>query len=57
MEYRLLRDLIVNSFDLNELREICFDLGINFDDLRGERISDKARELIIYCQIVVYPYR
>ncbi|MGD9100910.1 MAG: hypothetical protein PVF45_10560, partial [Anaerolineae bacterium] len=38
---------IVDHFDLEELRTLCYDLGVNYDDLRGEALSGKARELIL----------
>lgn len=44
---RELRDCIVLHFDNVELRTMCFDLGVNHDDLEGEAISDKARELVL----------
>jgi hypothetical protein len=31
---------------MEELRTLCFDLGIDFDDLRGEGKSNRARELV-----------
>jgi predicted transcriptional regulator len=37
-------------FDLEELRTLCFELGVDFDDLRGEGKSAKARELILRMQ-------
>jgi hypothetical protein len=39
--------LIVERYSLSELQTLCFDLGINYDDLPGEALSDKARELIL----------
>ncbi|MBK7920014.1 MAG: hypothetical protein IPJ94_27910 [Chloroflexi bacterium] len=41
-----LRKEIIERFNEGELRTICFDLGIDFDDLRGDAKSDKARELL-----------
>jgi hypothetical protein len=38
---------IVDHLDLEELRKLCFDLGVNYDALRGEGSSGKARELIL----------
>jgi hypothetical protein len=35
-------------FDQEELRTLCFKLGVNYDDLRGEGHSAKARELVLY---------
>lgn len=43
-----LRRLVASHFDLEELRTLCFDLGINYDDLRGEGNANKARELVAY---------
>jgi len=42
---QLLKNL-VEHFDLEELRTLCFDLGVNYDDLGGEGITAKARGLI-----------
>jgi hypothetical protein len=39
---------LVEQFDLEELRTLCFDLGIDFDNLRGESKAGKARELVLY---------
>lgn len=41
-----LRELLSSHFDREELRTLSFDLGIDYDDLRGEGKSNKARELI-----------
>lgn len=37
-------------FSKEELRNLTFDLGINFENLRGETLSDIARELVAYCE-------
>jgi len=37
-----LRQLIQSSFDLNELRALCFDLGIDYDEL-GENLPKSVR--------------
>lgn len=42
-----IRDCIVAHFDDSEFRTLCFDIGINYDDLEGETISDKTRELVL----------
>ena len=39
---------IVQHYDLEELRTLCFDLGVDYDELRGEGLSAKARELLLY---------
>ncbi|MFC1713296.1 hypothetical protein ACFL6S_06505 [Candidatus Poribacteria bacterium] len=41
-----LRRIIVKYLDLEELRTLCQDLGIDYDSLRGEGKTGKARELI-----------
>jgi len=43
-----LRRMLDDQFDLEEIKNLCFDLGIDFDDLRGE--GKKAREVVAYCQ-------
>ena len=43
-----LRRTLDDRFDLEEIRNLCFDLNIDFDDLRGE--GKKAREVVAYCQ-------
>jgi hypothetical protein len=43
-----LRQFIVAHYDLEDLRTLCFDLGVAYDDLRGEGCSAKARELTVW---------
>ena len=43
-----LRKILASKFSQGELETLCFDLGIDFDELPGETKSDKARELIEY---------
>jgi formylglycine-generating enzyme required for sulfatase activity len=43
-----LRELITACFDEEELRTLCFDLEVDYDDLRGEGRAGKARELVAY---------
>lgn len=42
--------LIRETFDLGELRTLCFDLDVKYDDLGGEGLSAKTRELILFLQ-------
>jgi hypothetical protein len=35
--------IIFQRYDLEELRTLCFDLGVNYDDLPGEGRSARAR--------------
>jgi len=41
-----LRKLIASSFSDEEIRSLCFDLGIDYEDVGGTTKSSKARELI-----------
>jgi hypothetical protein len=43
-----LRQLLCTYFDDSELRDLCFDLGVDYESLPGEGKGDKARELIAY---------
>jgi hypothetical protein len=43
-----IRDCMVVHFNESEFKTLCFDLGVRYDDLLGETISDKARELVLH---------
>src|SRR5215510_2782237 len=45
-----LRRILVERFDLEELRTLCSDLSIDYDALRGEGKEARARELIAHLQ-------
>jgi hypothetical protein len=45
-----LRQVLAERFSDGELRTLCFDLGIEYDDLPGEGKADKARELVAYLE-------
>jgi Effector-associated domain 7/TIR domain len=45
-----LRQNLVDSFSDTELRDLCFDLGIDYEDLPGQGKAAKARELVAYCE-------
>jgi len=42
-----LHQLIDQHFGLEDVRQLCFELGIKYDDLRGEGLSARVRELIL----------
>jgi eukaryotic-like serine/threonine-protein kinase len=42
-----LRQFIIHHYSLEEVRTLCFDLGVNYDELGGEGISAKVRELLL----------
>ena len=41
-----LHHFLVDHFNLEELKTLCFNLGVEYEDLGGEGRSDKARELV-----------
>jgi hypothetical protein len=45
-----LRQKLINYFDDRELRDLCFDLDVDYDCLRGEGKGDKARELMAHLE-------
>lgn len=44
-----LRQLMTTSFSLDEVRTLCFDLGIDYETLSGDDKSSKIVELIQFC--------
>lgn len=44
-----LHQLVDRYFDQEELKMLCFKLRLDFDSIQGEGKSNKARELIMYC--------
>lgn len=44
-----LRQSISRFFNESELRNLCFDLEIEYENLPGTAFNDKVRELISYC--------
>ncbi|MCI0649374.1 MAG: AAA family ATPase [Chloroflexi bacterium] len=49
-ERRRLLAMINEAFDEEELRTLAFDLLVDYEDLRGSKRGDKARELILYLE-------
>ena len=45
-----LRKLLIDSFDLEELRLLCFDLGLDYEELAGKTKSTKMQDLVTYLQ-------
>ena len=43
-------DLLTRHFNLEELRTLCFELDIPFDELGGQGVRGVARELLLYVQ-------
>lgn len=45
-----IHEFIVDYFSLDELKTLCFKLGVEFDDLGGDGRAGKARELVLFAQ-------
>jgi HEAT repeat protein len=45
-----LRQILTERFDKGELGTLCFDLGVDYDDLPGEGNQAKAKDLVAYCE-------
>jgi len=45
-----LHRILSARLNLEEFRTLCLDLGVNYDNLGGQGLSGKARELILYLQ-------
>ncbi len=41
-----LRQNLIECYNDEELRTLCFDLGVDYDNLPGRAKADKARELL-----------
>jgi len=50
MNLAKLRHELIRCFDENELRDLCFDLGVDYESLPGEGKRAKVRELIVYLE-------
>lgn len=44
-----LKNQLEISFSESELKDICFELDIDFENLSGHTKAEKARELVSYC--------
>jgi hypothetical protein len=40
---------IHTGFDLEELKTLCFQMGVDYDDLAGQNRLGKCRELVEWC--------
>ncbi|KAA3665034.1 MAG: hypothetical protein DWQ04_02625, partial [Chloroflexi bacterium] len=48
VEPRKLLKALIELFNENDLRDLCFDLGLDYENLPPGGKKDKARELISY---------
>ncbi|MCP4427040.1 MAG: hypothetical protein GY803_21325 [Chloroflexi bacterium] len=44
-----LRQNIESYFNLDEVQGLCFDLGVNYENLAGATLFAKSRSLVTYC--------
>lgn len=42
-----LRDLLLASFNEEEVIDLCFELGVSFENLAGQGLAGKAREVVL----------
>ena len=45
-----LRGNIYNAFTRSELRDVCFDMDVDYESLSGDTKGDDVRELIALCE-------
>lgn len=45
-----LHELIRSSFNEEEVKDLCYELGVDYEDLPALGKAGKVRELIVYCQ-------
>ena len=50
LDYRGLRVALGEAFNLSELKVLCADLGIDWDEIAGNVKSEKISELIAYAK-------
>ena len=45
-----LKEILRTYFNESELRDLCFEMAIVYEDVPGQALIDKARELVLYCE-------
>ncbi|MCP4426510.1 MAG: response regulator [Chloroflexi bacterium] len=45
-----IRHLLVDHFDIGELKALAFDLDIDFENISGQNKNERIIELILYCE-------
>ena len=45
-----LREILIRYFDEGELRNLCVDLNVDYDNLPGDGKANKAREFVAYLE-------
>jgi hypothetical protein len=44
-----LRKQLASTMNDDELETLCFDLGVDYENLKGDNKETKARELVLHC--------
>ena len=47
---KTLRDALDDAYSDAELRDLCFELEVDYEDLPGDGQAAKARELVLFCK-------
>ena len=47
---KTLRDALDNGYSDGELRDLCLELNLDYEDLPGDGQAAKARELVLFCK-------
>jgi hypothetical protein len=50
VNHNTLRGILDNAYNSNELKDLCFELGIDHEDIPGDTQSAKARELVLFAR-------
>jgi hypothetical protein len=45
-----IRQLIGELFTIEEMNTLAMDLGINYEEIKGNTVIEKARELVLHCE-------
>lgn len=45
-----IRRIVADVFTLEEMNDLAFQLGINYEEIKGDSPLEKARELVLYCE-------
>lgn len=57
MTFPALRDLINQHFNDSELRQLCFDLSVEYENLPGDTRITKAQSFVMHCLRCTGPSR
>ncbi|KAA3664293.1 MAG: hypothetical protein DWQ04_06535 [Chloroflexi bacterium] len=49
-DFTQLRKLLIHHFNIAELRVLCFDLGVDYEELEGTTKTTKMQDLILYLE-------